>query len=63
MREIGGVDKQKKLVQVVLDEKEVSLLINDIEELKWFDIDKISDDMLVKEHVYLFGELKNNLNK
>lgn len=34
MREIGGVDKQKKLVQVVLDEKEVSLLINDIEELK-----------------------------
>jgi len=35
MREIGGVEKQKKLVQVVLDEKEVSLLINDIEELEY----------------------------
>ncbi|MGB4440486.1 MAG: hypothetical protein WBJ13_14980 [Sedimentibacter sp.] len=37
MREIGGVEKQKKLVQVVLDEKEVSLLINDIEELDYED--------------------------
>lgn len=37
MREINGFEKQKSLVQIVLDEKEVSLLINDIEELKYED--------------------------
>lgn len=37
MKEINGVDKQKKLVQIVLDEKEVSLLIKDIEELQFED--------------------------
>jgi len=37
MREIGGVEKQKKLVQVVLEDKEVPLLINDIEELDYED--------------------------
>jgi hypothetical protein len=37
MREINGFEKQKSLVQIVLDEKEVSLLINDIEELQYED--------------------------
>ena len=37
MREIGGVEKQKKLVQAVLNEKDVPLLITDIEELKFED--------------------------
>lgn len=35
MREINGFEKQNKLVQIVLDEKEVSILINDIENLKY----------------------------
>mgnify|MGYP000862275982 CR=1 FL=1 len=34
MKEINGVEKQKRLVQIVLNEKDVPLLINDIEELK-----------------------------
>lgn len=34
MKEINGVEKQKKLVQIVLNEKDVPMLINDIEELK-----------------------------
>ena len=37
MREISGVEKQKRLVQIVLDDKEVSLLIKDIEGLKFED--------------------------
>lgn len=37
MKEIIGVPKQKKLVQKVLDEKEVSLLIEDIENLQFDD--------------------------
>lgn len=37
MREINGVEKQKKLVQVVLDEKEVPVLIKDIEEMEFED--------------------------
>ncbi|MDW5299831.1 MAG: hypothetical protein SA378_06825 [Sedimentibacter sp.] len=37
MKEIGGVEKQKKLVQVVLNEKEVPLLIKDIEGLDYED--------------------------
>jgi len=35
MKEINGFEKQKTLVQIVLDEKEVSILIGDIEELKY----------------------------
>lgn len=35
MKDIKGLDKQKTLVQIVLDEKEVPLLINDIEELNF----------------------------
>lgn len=34
MKEISGVEKQKRLVQIVLDDKEVNLLIQDIEELQ-----------------------------
>lgn len=37
MKEINGFEKQNTLVQIVLDEKEVPLLINDIEELKYED--------------------------
>lgn len=37
MKEIIGVPNQKKLVQKVLDEKEVSMLIEDIENLKLSD--------------------------
>lgn len=37
MKEINGTDKQKKLVQVVLDEKEVPLIIKGIEELELSD--------------------------
>lgn len=37
MKEINGSEKQKKLVQVVLDEKEVPLIIKDIEELQFND--------------------------
>lgn len=37
MREINGGDKQKRLVQIVLDEKEVPVLIKDIEELEFDD--------------------------
>lgn len=37
MKEISGVEKQKKLVQLVLDEKEVSILIEDIESLDFED--------------------------
>jgi hypothetical protein len=37
MKEINGLDKQKTLVQIVLDEKEVPMLINDIEELNYDD--------------------------
>lgn len=37
MREINGFDKQNKLVQIVLDEKEVTILIEDIENLKYED--------------------------
>ncbi|MEL7647521.1 MAG: hypothetical protein AAGU76_05480 [Sedimentibacter sp.] len=37
MREINGVDKQKKLVQIVLDEKEVPQLIRDIEAMQFED--------------------------
>ncbi|NYB75345.1 MULTISPECIES: hypothetical protein [Sedimentibacter] len=37
MKEINGSEKQKKLVQVVLDEKEVALIIKDIEELEFND--------------------------
>lgn len=49
MKEINGFDKQKTLVQIVLDEKEVSLLIKDIVELKYDDtkyksIDKFEYD-------------------
>lgn len=34
MREISGTEKQKKLVRIVLEEKEVPLIINDIEEME-----------------------------
>ena len=34
MREIEGTEKQQKLVRIVLEEKEVSMLIKDIEELE-----------------------------
>lgn len=37
MREISGTEKQQKLVRIVLDEKEVPLLIKDIEELEFDD--------------------------
>lgn len=37
MKKINGVEKQIKLVQAVLDEKEVSLLIEDIENLEFED--------------------------
>lgn len=37
MKEIKGSDKQKTLVQIVLDEKEVPLLIKDIEALNYDD--------------------------
>lgn len=37
MKEINGTDKQKKLVQIVLDEKDVSLIIKDIEALEFND--------------------------
>lgn len=33
MREISGTEKQQKLVRIVLDEKNVSTIINSIEEL------------------------------
>ena len=34
MKEINGTEKQQKLVRIVLEEKEVPLLIKDIEELQ-----------------------------
>ncbi len=34
MKEIGGTEKQQKLVRIVLEEKKVPLLIKDIEELQ-----------------------------
>ena len=34
MREINGTEKQQKLVRIVLEEKEVPLIIKDIEELE-----------------------------
>jgi hypothetical protein len=34
MKEISGTEKQKKLVRVVLEEKEVPMIIKDIEELE-----------------------------
>lgn len=37
MKEINGVEKQKKLVKSVLEQKEVPLLIKDIEELEFED--------------------------
>lgn len=37
MREINGTEKQKKLVVKVIEEKEVPLLIKDIEELEFDD--------------------------
>lgn len=37
MKEINGVEKQKRLVQIVLDDKDVNLLIKDIEELQFDD--------------------------
>lgn len=37
MKEITGLPKQKKLVQKVLDDKEVSILIRDIENLQFGD--------------------------
>lgn len=37
MKEINGSDKQKKLVEVVLEEKEVPILIKGIEELEFSD--------------------------
>lgn len=37
MREINGTDKQKKLVIKVLEEKEVPMIIKDIEELEFED--------------------------
>ena len=37
VKEINGVPKQKKLVQKVLDEKEVSIIIEDIENLQFND--------------------------
>lgn len=35
MKEINGTEKQIKLVQIVLEEKEVPLLVKDIEALKF----------------------------
>ncbi|MPN50168.1 hypothetical protein SDC9_197794 [bioreactor metagenome] len=37
MKEINGSEKQNKLVRIVLEEKEVPLLIKDIEELEFND--------------------------
>lgn len=37
MREINGTEKQNKLVRIVLEEKEVPLLIKDIESLEFDD--------------------------
>lgn len=37
MKEINGLEKQKKLVQIVLNEKEVPLLVHDIELLEFND--------------------------
>lgn len=37
MKEINGAEKQKRLVQIVLNEKEVPLLIRDIEDMKFED--------------------------
>ena len=37
MKEISGSEKQKKLVRIVLEEKEVPLLIKDIEDLDFSD--------------------------
>ncbi len=37
MREIDGTEKQKKLVRIVLEEKEVPLIISDIEEMEFSD--------------------------
>lgn len=37
MREISGLEKQQKLVQIVLEEKEVPMLIKDIEEMEFED--------------------------
>ena len=34
MREINGTEKQQKLVRIVLEEKEVPIIIKDIEELE-----------------------------
>lgn len=37
MREINGTEKQKKLVRIVLEEKEVPLIISDIEKMEFSD--------------------------
>lgn len=37
MKIINGVDSQKRLVRIVLDKKEVPLIIKDIEKLKYED--------------------------
>ncbi len=37
MREISGTEKQKKLVNIVLEEKEVPLIISDIEAMEFND--------------------------
>ncbi len=37
MREISGSEKQQKLVRIVLEEKEVPMLVKDIEEMEFED--------------------------
>ena len=57
MKEINGVDKQKKLVQIVLDEKEVSLLIKDIEELQFEDTKYKSREKFEYDRTSKIGEI------
>ncbi len=68
VREIRGVPKQQKLVQKVLDEKEVSILIEDIESLqisdtKYKSVEKFEHDKkLILETPWLVSVVLQNKN-
>lgn len=68
MKEIKGVPKQQKLVQKVLDEKEVSILIEDIESLqisdtKYKSVEKFEHDKkLILETPWIVNVVLQNKN-
>lgn len=68
MKEITGVQKQKNLVQKVLDEKEVSILIEDIESLqlndtKYKSLEKFEHDKnIILETPWLVSVVLQNKN-